>query len=45
MIARLVECCDRDISYGFLVVENVSVEEVQKKIYEIKHKFHEEGFD
>ena len=45
MIARLVECSDYDEVYGILTVENVSAEEVQSKIYEIKNKFYDEGFD
>ena len=45
MIARLVECSDYDVQYGILTVENVSLEEVQAKIYEIKRRFSEEGFD
>ena len=45
MIARLVECSDYDVQYGILTVEGVSVEEVQKKIYEIKSRFDKEGFD
>lgn len=45
MIARLVECSDYDVVYGILTVENVSVQEVQNKIYEIKNKFYDEGFE
>lgn len=45
MIARLVECSDHDYQYGILTVENVSLEEVQNKIYEIKKRFYDEGFD
>lgn len=45
MIARLVECSDYDIQYGILTVENVSEKEVQDKIYEIKKRFHDKGFD
>lgn len=45
MVARLVECSDYDVQYGILTVENVSVEEVQKKIYEIKNRFYNEGFE
>ena len=45
MVARLVECSDYDVQYGILTVENVSVEEVQNKIYEIKNKFYDEGFE
>lgn len=45
MVARLVECSDYDMQYGILTVENVSAEKVQEKIYEIKHKFNDEGFD
>lgn len=45
MVARLVECNDYDVQYGILTVENVSVEEVQDKIYEIKKRFYDEGFD
>ena len=45
MIARLVECSDYDIQYGILTVENVGVNTVQDKIYDIKNKFNDEGFD
>jgi hypothetical protein len=45
MVARLVECSDYDTIYGILTVENVSLKEVQEKIYEIKNKFYDEGFD
>ena len=45
MVARLVECSDWDVQYGILTVENVSLEEVQAEIYEIKRRFDEEGFD
>ena len=45
MVARLVECSDHDCLYGILTVENVSLKEVQDKIYEIKRKFNDEGFD
>ena len=45
MIASLVECSDHDMQYGVLTVENVSAEEVQNKIYEIKAKFYAENFD
>ncbi len=45
MVARLVECSDHDVQYGILTVENVSVEEVQNKIYEIKNKFFDKGFE
>lgn len=45
MTARLVECSDYDVIYGILTVENVSVKEVQDKIYEIKKRFFDEGFD
>ena len=45
MIARLVECSDYDEIYGILEVEGISTEEVQDKIYEIKNRFYDEGFD
>jgi hypothetical protein len=45
MVARVVECTDYDVTYGILTVDNVSADEVQKKIYEIKQKFLDEGFD
>ena len=45
MIAMLVECTDYDYIYGILNVEAVDEEKVQQKIYEIKNKFYEEGFD
>jgi hypothetical protein len=45
MIAMLVECTDYDTVYGILSVEAVDEEIVQQKIYEIKNKFYEEGFN
>ena len=45
MKARLVECSDYDVQYGILTVEGVSVEEVQNKIYDIKNRFYDEGFN
>ena len=45
MVARLVECSDYDTIYGILTVENKTVKEVQEKIYEIKNKFYDEGFN
>lgn len=45
MVARLVECTDNKVVYGVLIVEDVSVRKVQKKIDEIKKKFSEEDFD
>lgn len=47
MRAKLVDCCDHKAIYGILTVEEVSTEEVQKKIYEIKNdeKFLEENPD
>ena len=43
-IIKVVECCDHEEVYGYLKIENVSVEEVQQKIYEIKNddRFREE---
>ena len=45
MVARLVECTDYDVVYGILTVENATAKEVQDKIYEIKKRFYDEGFD
>ena len=45
MVARLVECSDYNMQYGILTVENASLEKVQNKIYEIKKRFYDEGFD
>ena len=45
MVARLVECSDYDVVYGILTVENVHIDTVQEKIYEIKNRFYDEGFD
>ena len=36
-MVRLVECSDHDVIYGYLDVKNVSIEDVQQKIYEIKN--------
>lgn len=35
-IMKVVECCDHKQVYGYLIVKDVSGDEVQKKIYEIK---------
>lgn len=45
MKAILVECSDCNIIYGILSVKNISAKEVQKKIYEIKNKFYNKGFN
>lgn len=45
MRARIIECSDHDVQYGILTVDNVNLEEVQNKIYKIKCKFSDEGFD
>ena len=45
MIAMLVECTDYDTVYGILSVDAVDEETVQQKIFEIKNKFYEEGFE
>ena len=45
MIARLIDCGDHDCQYGILTVKNASLKEVQDKIFEIKNKFDEEGFE
>lgn len=45
MVARVVDCSDHDAQYGILTVDDVSLKEVQNKIYEIKRKFSNEGFD
>ena len=43
-IIKVVECYDHKVVYGYLEIENASVEEVQQKIYEIKNddRFREE---
>ena len=45
MIARVVECSDYNVFYGILEVKNISIEEVQEKIYEIKQSFDENNID
>lgn len=45
MKAILVECTDYDTIYGILEVQEVSEEDVQDKIYEIKKQFAEDGVD
>ena len=45
MKARLVEVSDHKIQYGILTVKNVSVEEVQDMICEIKNRIYDEDFD
>lgn len=46
-IASLVECADWDELYGFLAIENdnVSLIDIQYKIYEIKRRLDEDGGD
>ena len=36
-VMRVVECSDHDMIYGYLEIENVTEDEVQQKIYEIKN--------
>lgn len=36
-VMRVVECSDSKYIYGFLEIEDVTVSEVQQKIYEIKN--------
>jgi hypothetical protein len=36
-IIKVVESSDNDVVYGYLVVDGVSREEIQNKIYEIKN--------
>ncbi len=45
MKAKLIECTDYNQVYGFLTVEDVSVEEVKNKIGEIKKDFNDKGID
>ena len=45
MKAILVECTDYDTMYGILEVQEVSEEDVQDKIYEIKRQFVKDGVD
>ena len=45
MKAKLIECTDCNQVYGFLTVEDVSVEEVKNKIGEIKKDFNDKGID
>lgn len=42
---RLVECSDHDYDYGILHFKNVSLDEVQQKIYEIKNRLYEKDWD
>lgn len=44
MKAKLVNYLNHNIQYGILTVENVSVEEVRKKIREIINKFYNAEF-
>lgn len=43
-IMKVVECCDHKEVYGYLEIEDVTENEVQEKIYEIKNnqEFQEE---
>lgn len=42
----LRECSDCDVIYGVIVVgDEIDVEEIQNKIYEIKKEFHATGFE
>lgn len=44
---KLVECSDYDVIYGIFILKNVTAEELQAKIYEIKNdeKFLKENPD
>lgn len=46
-IMTLNECTDYDMEYGYLVCENdeISVDEIQDKINEIKNKFYDDGHE
>lgn len=46
-IMTLNECTDYDMEYGYLVCENdeISVDEIQDKINEIKNKFYDDGYE
>ena len=39
MIAILLDCCDTEVVYGVLTVDDVSVDDVKQKICEIKENF------
>ena len=47
MILKLVECSDYKIEYGLLVVKNknVTVHDIQQKIYEFKNSYKAYGYD
>lgn len=45
MIAKLVECTNNREVYGILKVDEITAEEVQNKISEIKEGFQKEGID
>lgn len=34
---KVMECCDHDVCYGILKIHNITVDKIQKKIYEIKN--------
>lgn len=46
-VMKLVECGDWDYAYGCLICENdeISEEDIQEKIYEIKNAYYEEDSD
>ena len=41
---RIVECSDHKKTYGYLVIDDITVDKVQREIYKIKNnkKFNEE---
>ena len=46
-IMTLNECTDYDMEYGYLVCENeeISTDDIQDKINEIKNKFYNDGYE
>ena len=41
--ARLVECTDYDTTYGTLYFKHTTTDELQKKIYDLKRRYNEDG--
>lgn len=39
MIVRLVDCCEYECIYGYMLIKNFTIDELQDKIYEIKNQF------
>lgn len=44
-VCLLRECQDYDKIYGIVILNNVSIKDFQKAIYDIKNEFYDNGYD